>query len=76
MGIDSSLPEIEPVETAIAVRFRSNKYETIHDHKVHYQTGYLFIEMPPEKLWGILSEEQREKILVQARHEIDNTIKE
>lgn len=67
--VDEKKPEVEIVEASVGLKIQTNIYEVL-DGKRHYiDLGFFPVKIPLEKILGLLSVQEKDKLMEEARKE-------
>ncbi len=75
MKTDEKKTEVEVVDVSVGLKIQTNLYEVIGGKRKYLDLGYFPVEIPYEKILGLLTEPQKKKILDEARKEYKEEIK-
>ena len=72
--VEAAKPEVEIVEASIGLKIQTNIYEVHGGQRRYLDLGFFPVKIPLEKILALLSDQEKEKIITEARQEYKSEI--
>lgn len=72
--VETAKPEVEIVDVSIGLKIQTNIYEVHDGNRRYIDLGFFPVKIPLEKILALLSDQEKEKLMEEARQEYKSEV--